>query len=268
MSKFDEIIAQGRRLLSISDYTDADREFKRWDVEVGEWLSEHFPDSGLSAKWSSLGSSNLVWGNSIASSQDEWIEFKKIVELRLLWLSDLPEGGGKRSCSSTTISTLELPAKITLAWLWKHAPVKFWTWCCIATVAIFLFGVSFGQISWVRELYGDKSNRSRPNYEIGTISKPVKVTLSNSEIDLPGQGFFLVDTEGGSSVGNLKRINGLKEGDQVIIAADSNERTIIVKKSSYLKMPMDFYLNNEDDRIVFVCDGMNKCSEISRSSND
>lgn len=61
MNQLNELTSQGRKLFSISDRLDADREFKLWDDEVGEWLAERFPDSRLSAKWSSLGSSNLVW---------------------------------------------------------------------------------------------------------------------------------------------------------------------------------------------------------------
>ena len=72
MEEIDELVADGRHLFQVSDRVEADRQFKAWEERVGNWLSRKFPGSGLLAKWSSLGFSNLTWDNSVGSAQEEW----------------------------------------------------------------------------------------------------------------------------------------------------------------------------------------------------
>lgn len=93
------------------------------------------------------------------------------------------------------------------------------------------------------------------------------VTLSSNEITLPGPGTYLVDTENKVDSGDLEKIYGLSEGDEVTLQAADNNRTIVVKKSHYLKMPVLFYLDNEDDLIVLKSRGSNICFEVHRQNN-
>ena len=47
---------------------------------------------------------------------------------------------------------LELPGRVTLAWLWQHVPASLWIWLLGLLVAAFIFGVTVGQIDWVQKL--------------------------------------------------------------------------------------------------------------------
>lgn len=196
----------------------------------------------------------------------------KLVEIINSEYSMLKEkvGYGKISNGDSSIggSSGELPDRVTLSWLRDNVPIKFWLWLVGILIATFVFGTSIGQVTLVRELYGNKQPTNLSDSGIDRFPRPQKVTLANGEINLPGQGFYLVDAEESSTPVELRRINGLKRGDQVILAAVSSKKPIVVKKSPYLKMSYLFHLNNKDDRIVFVCDGMNICSELSRSSNE
>lgn len=165
-------------------------------------------------------------------------------------------------------NNLEFPDKVTLAWLWEKVPAKFWCSLLGLLITFFLFGITIGQVTWVGDLFGNKSPKGESISQIAITGKPKRVTISKGEINLSAPGLYLVDTEGGSPSDDLRRINGLEEGDQVILAAGSNTKTVVLKKGPYLRMQADFHLNNENDRIVFISNGMNTCSELSRASNE
>lgn len=165
-------------------------------------------------------------------------------------------------------NSLEFPDKVTLAWLWEKVPAKFWCTLVGLLIASFLFGVTVGQVAWVGEIFGNRTPRGGVSSQIAIPGKPKRVTISKAEINLTGPGFYFVGSQGDLPSVDLKRINGLAQGDQVILASGSNKRTVVLKKGPYLRMPMDFYLNNQNDRIVFISNGADVCSEISRASND
>lgn len=96
---------------------------------------------------------------------------------------------------------------------------------------------------------------------------PKVVTISSGEITLSGQGFYLIDTEGGTESDELIRINGLKKGDEVTLNAASGDRTIVVKEGHYLIMQRPvFSLDNENDFIIFRSKGGDICVEVDRKS--
>jgi len=49
---------------------------------------------------------------------------------------------------------LSYPDKITLAWLFCHAPIKMWCILGSIMIAAFLFGIRVGQTSFIKELFG------------------------------------------------------------------------------------------------------------------
>ena len=51
---------------------------------------------------------------------------------------------------------IELPSKITLRWLAEHVPCKFWLWLMGILAAVFVAGITVGQVDWVKELFGQK----------------------------------------------------------------------------------------------------------------
>jgi hypothetical protein len=97
-----------------------------------------------------------------------------------------------------------------------------------------------------------------------TDTKPKLVTISSNEIALSGPGTYLVDTENKANSDDLKKIYGLSEGDKVTLKAADDDRTIVIKKGHYLKMPADFSLDNEDDFIILISKGSNICAQYQR----
>lgn len=85
-----DLTAQGRRLLQMADNpVRSHSEFAYWDQEVARWLDSKFPDSGLSARWSSLPFSQLVSGGGYYDYPEHWNNFRQAVQKRLEWLSDI-----------------------------------------------------------------------------------------------------------------------------------------------------------------------------------
>jgi len=81
----------GRELLQCNDApTRLHRDFERWVNKVAEWLDTISPNSGLSAEWSSLPTSELVVGNHYYPLSDGARDFCRTVRLRLQWLSKIP----------------------------------------------------------------------------------------------------------------------------------------------------------------------------------
>jgi hypothetical protein len=64
----------------------------------------------------------------------------------------------KTSCSKVNNDNDDLayPPKITLLWLAKNVPIAFWFWLVGLLLAAFVVGITFGQLSWVKELIGQK----------------------------------------------------------------------------------------------------------------
>ena len=51
-----------------------------------------------------------------------------------------------------TVAALELPDRVTLAWLWQHVPASLWVGFLGLLLAVFIFGATVGQIEWVQKL--------------------------------------------------------------------------------------------------------------------
>ena len=49
-------------------------------------------------------------------------------------------------------STLEVPDRVTLAWLWRHVPYSFWFWFIGLLVSAFITGLYVGQLEFIQKL--------------------------------------------------------------------------------------------------------------------
>ena len=138
--------------------------------------------------------------------------------------------------------------------------------------ALFILGlITLTIIAYYAQGYfSEKGKQSASNTyssSLATNSKPKLVTISSNEIALSGPGHYLVDTENKAKSGYLTRISGLSEGDKAILKAASNDRTVVIREGRYLIMAAPiFYLNNKNDKIVFISDKDGICIEDSRIS--
>lgn len=113
--------------------------------------------------------------------------------------------------------------------------------------------------------FGEKGRRSASISHVpslSTVNRPKLVTITSNEITLSGPGLYLIDTENKAETGHVKRISGLSAGDKAILKAASNNRTVVLEESHFLIMQAPkFYLNNENDKIVFIGDKDGVCVE-------
>ncbi len=89
---FDDLIEVGRSFYRSSDPSRTPhihQDFEQWVEEVSRWLDGLFPNTGLSAEWSSLPHSNLSMGGYSFSDPESWVAFHKIIEHRISWLARL-----------------------------------------------------------------------------------------------------------------------------------------------------------------------------------
>lgn len=95
---------------------------------------------------------------------------------------------------------------------------------------------------------------------------PATKQIDGGIVTVDGEGYYSVQAETGTSDA-LDRINGLAEGDIVVLKPHTGH-TITVTKGTYLKMDANFVLDNVYDRMTLQCIGSDICVECGgRSSN-
>lgn len=100
---FEELVYEGRNLLNENNQSSAHNAFHTWVEKVSKWLNEILPKSGLSAEWSSLGTSKLVVGGRHYSEDIIWREFHDMIQARLAWLAKLEKSYKKSYFNTNTL---------------------------------------------------------------------------------------------------------------------------------------------------------------------
>jgi len=92
------------------------------------------------------------------------------------------------------------------------------------------------------------------------------VTISDDVATVTGPGKITLCAEAGVE-DDLDQIVGLSEGEEVTLEADAGD-TITVKDGAKFDLlrGLDFVLTGKS-KLRLICDGVNSCSEESRSSN-
>lgn len=98
-------------------------------------------------------------------------------------------------------------------------------------------------------------------------SSPREYTIAAGVLNLPGPGYFLVDTEADAASDELTQITGLSVGDEVELVPANDARTVVIKNGTNLKLQRaDFTLENQYDSIRLRCISTGVCREISRAN--
>jgi hypothetical protein len=93
-----------------------------------------------------------------------------------------------------------------------------------------------------------------------------ELTISGGEITVT-QSYHQVDTQGDAATDDLDTINGGTIGQILILRAQSDSRTVIVKDGTgNLRLNSDHYLNDLDDTITLICIGT-RWLELSVANN-
>ena len=91
------------------------------------------------------------------------------------------------------------------------------------------------------------------------------VTIAAGVLTLTGAGRYIVDTEGGAVSGEVNTINGLIDGDEVILAPASDARTVIFKNGiDNLDIKTDISMDSADDRVRLIRETTNLVEASSR----
>lgn len=92
-NSIETLAAKGRDLFNCSEMHEAQSNFSYWDHEVSQWLDEGFPNSGLSADWSSQPAVSFYAGRYELDDPHIWSQFHSSIRHRLKWISMIPRHG-------------------------------------------------------------------------------------------------------------------------------------------------------------------------------
>ena len=110
-----------------------------------------------------------------------------------------------------------------------------------------------------------------PNGLFGSAFVHVKASSEltiASGVVTAGQTFHSIDTESDASTDDLNTINGGGDGDIIIIKAEHDDRTIVVKDGTgNLRTAGDFSMDNSTDTMMLINSGGSTWLELSRSNN-
>lgn len=120
---------------------------------------------------------------------------------------------------------------------------------------------TYGDVHWV----STSSDSAGP----GSWGSPEKVIITSGVINVSGGKYYSVDTEGGIGSDNLLKIIGLNDGDEIILKAHNDARTVILIDGTNLKLnrSRNFTLNNIYDRMRLQCVGSDVCVELGGRSS-
>jgi len=91
------------------------------------------------------------------------------------------------------------------------------------------------------------------------------VTISGGIITVLPGCWYKIDTEGAAASDDLDTINGLSEGEQVMLSAANATRTVVLKNGTgNLSIREDISLDDTVDRAILMHDGTNLVEASSR----
>ena len=91
------------------------------------------------------------------------------------------------------------------------------------------------------------------------------VTISSGVLTLSGAGRYAVETEGGAASDDVDTINGLSDGDEVILNAKNGAHTVVFKTGTgNLSIKSDTSLDDIVDRMRLLMHGATIIEASSR----
>ena len=130
--------------------------------------------------------------------------------------------------------------------------------------------------------YAIYQNDSYPNYLGGALEvigittmtggrsngAPTELTLDAAGAITVTKGYHRVDTFGDAATDDLVTINGGVDGEMLILRAENDARSVVVKDGGNLALAGDFTLDNTEDTISLIYDDtLSKWLETGRSDN-
>jgi len=91
------------------------------------------------------------------------------------------------------------------------------------------------------------------------------VTIISGAITVVSGGWYKIITESLAVSDDLDTINGLSEGDSVMLSADDGTKTVVLKNGTdNLDIKSDISLNDAVDMVILIHNGINLIEQSSR----
>lgn len=137
--------------------------YKHWENFTCEMLRKIFVSSSYASEFVKVQSSKVEYVSSSWIPDIEYylekqmtpkVDYLGILIQTIDQFTEIKEEKKQSVFTPPPDNNLDLPEKVTLSWLWKHVPAKFWFVLIGLFIAAFILGVTLGQIGWVKEVFG------------------------------------------------------------------------------------------------------------------
>jgi len=99
----------------------------------------------------------------------------------------------------------------------------------------------------------------------GSWGAAKNVTISGGVLTLTGAGRYAIETESGVASDDVDTINGLVDGDEVILSAQNGAHTVVLKTGTgNMSIKVDTSLDDTVDRVRLMLDGATIIEASSR----
>lgn len=176
--EFDDILGRFKRSSDgIYINREDDPRFRTFVIEIIDLLNDSFGRNQYSPLINNIfneGISGFSRSPSYASIE-EIASVLKAIETRL---TDNPGILNKKDQTPESIKTsLALPEKMTLKWLWEHVPYRFWAWSLALLFAAFTLGITFSETSLYKSLTKEATAITPQNTKTNTTSEYAKTPM-------------------------------------------------------------------------------------------
>lgn len=179
VNELRQFLQEARNLFDLDGF-DEDPAFRKWRHNVTD-LIERIEDKGYEIN-TSIQSRDFCQQGSYTYDpthkdhlkafnrdlQDTINEFETIIERFEKY------GDSKSSANNNekSVKQLEWPPKMTLSWLFLHAPISLWMKASGIILASLLLGLAVGQSQMYKELSSKFTKNSEPNNQVQPTQKP------------------------------------------------------------------------------------------------
>ena len=86
---------------------------------------------------------------------------------------------------------------------------------------------------------------------------PTTATIASGILTTTGWGYYAVETQGAAATDDLDRINGVPEGEEILLCLFNAAHRVTLKHGTFLKLPdgLDFELQGPFDNITLKSKG-------------
>jgi len=231
-----------RKFTTHEELTQVLNEHRRWRTATADLLGELFSDYSMTNYFNKnyhdldLDYQNEIdyqkLKNTYKQSLEDEIERLKFILHRIPFTQEKVFSNSKVSLTTSQVasspdvgpSSLKLPEKVTLSWLFHNFPIGYWLALGGLLIGSFAFGVKVGQLDWVQALVGNqpsntKAMQSESSLDIAATIKQL-TDAHNTRLDELNKKFVAAQNEsiepGHIDINKQAYINAAKRYEEAI----------------------------------------------------